>query len=72
LKTLVEVITPGILMDNAEDYFMYRNEKDEITGLWFFDKESKDHFSEKLKRFALESSHFGAYFSVFLLPCFFF
>lgn len=50
IKTLVETITPCMLVDNAEDYFMYSNKQDEITGFWFYDKHSKNQFSAELEK----------------------
>eukprot|EP01126_Amoeba_proteus_P026221 TRINITY_DN2599_c0_g1_i8.p1 TRINITY_DN2599_c0_g1~~TRINITY_DN2599_c0_g1_i8.p1 ORF type:complete len:168 (-),score=26.54 TRINITY_DN2599_c0_g1_i8:405-908(-) len=50
-KNFVETITAEMIIDdNVQDYFIYRNGDNQIHGFWFYDKEAKNLFTEKLKR----------------------
>jgi len=41
-KTLIEPITPGIVMQNTEAYLLYQNNSGHINGLWLYDEQAKN------------------------------
>jgi len=44
IETLVEAISPDMLLENTESYLLYKNITGAINGIWFFDKKTKDDF----------------------------
>ena len=50
-ENFVEDVDGDLAVQNQDPYIMYKNQLDEIIGMWFFDAKERKIVSELLQRF---------------------